>query len=429
MTIKTKRGLDIRVSGVPVQSIEAGPPIHRVALLGSDYVGLKPSLLVERGETVGLGQPVFADKSNPEVVFTAPAGGVVAAINRGRRRSLSSLVIDISAEPGRERTFTTFGDAELAQLDRQIVCDQLLSSGLWTAFRTRPFSRIPPERSVPEAIFVTAMDTRPLAADPAVIIESAMAAFASGLRVIARLTDGLVHVCMDADASLDLPQSDQIRCNRFAGPHPAGLPGTHIHILHPVSATRCVWHIGYQDVIALGRLFTTGRLDARRVVALGGPGVPRPRLVNTRLGAATDDLLQHQQPACRVVSGSVLCGHQGSGDTAFLGRYHNQLSVLPEQRERRLFGWFRRDTAMTTSQHGKRAAMVPVESFERVVPLDLLTTSLLRTLLVNDTLSAQRLGCLELDEEDLALCSYVCPAKIDYGAALRVNLQQIWQEG
>ena len=428
MTIKIRRGLDIRVSGVPDQSVEAGPPIHRVALLGRDYVGVKPGLLVEPGETVGLGQPVFTDKSNPEVLFCAPAGGLITAINRGRRRSLTSLVCDVTAEPGPEKIFATYTKAELSRLDHRVVCDQLLSSGLWTAFRTRPFSRIPRARSKPQAIFVTAMDTRPLAADPAVVIQSKVAAFTNGVAVVERLTDGPVYVCMHADAPIDLVESEQIRCSRFTGPHPAGLPGTHIHFLHPVSDDRLVWHIGYQDVIALGQLFTTGRLDTRRVIALGGPAAERPRLMTTRLGASIDDLLQQQRLSYRAVSGSIVGGHTAYGDAAFLGRYHNQVTLLPERRERRLFGWLRK-SAMTTSQHGEPAAMVPLEAFERVVPLDLLAASLLRTLLVKDTVGAQRLGCLELDEEDLALCSYVCPAKIDYGAALRANLQQIWREG
>ena len=237
----------------------------------------------------------------------------------------------------------------------------------------------------------------------------------------------------------------------FSGPHPAGLPGTHIHYLDPVAADRSVWHIGYQDVIAIGHLFKTGRLLTERVVSVGGPGAVKPRLLRTRPGASITELLAGEvapQRNCRLISGSVLGGFAAEGPMAFLGRYDNQISVIVEQAERRLFGWFgtawdkysfavpfaaarsqARLREITTARNGRRAAMIPVAAFERVMPLDILPVPLLRALLVKDTDSAQALGCLELAEEDLALASFVCPAKQDYGAALRLNLEQIEKEG
>jgi Na+-transporting NADH:ubiquinone oxidoreductase subunit A len=237
----------------------------------------------------------------------------------------------------------------------------------------------------------------------------------------------------------------------FTGPHPAGLPGTHIHYLDPVAADRSVWHIGYQDVIAIGHLFKTGRLLTERVVSLGGPGVLQPRLVRTRPGASITELLAGElapERNYRLISGSVLDGFAAEGPMAFLGRYDNQVSVIVARAQRRLFGWFgseadqysfaglfasARDRGrlrdFTTARNGRQAAMIPVDAFERVMPLDILSAPLLRALLVKDTDIAQALGCLELAEEDLALTSFVCPAKQDYGAALRINLDQIEKEG
>jgi Na+-transporting NADH:ubiquinone oxidoreductase subunit A len=237
----------------------------------------------------------------------------------------------------------------------------------------------------------------------------------------------------------------------FSGPHPAGLPGTHIHYLDPVAADQSVWHIAYQDVITIGHLFKTGRLLTERVVSVAGPGAVKPRLLRTRPGASITELLAGEvvpQRNCRVISGSVLGGFAAEGPMAFLGRYDNQVSVIVEQAERRLFGWFGsgsdkysfaspfasargqgRLREITTARNGRRAAMIPVGAFERVMPLDILPVPLLRALLVKDTDSAQALGCLELAEEDLALTSFVCPSKQDYGAALRINLDQIEKEG
>ncbi|MDH5311123.1 MAG: NADH:ubiquinone reductase (Na(+)-transporting) subunit A, partial [Gammaproteobacteria bacterium] len=273
----------------------------------------------------------------------------------------------------------------------------------------------------------TAIDTRPHAPDPEVVIASDAPALHAGLDVIGRLTDGKVHVCSQAGSELRIRETDQRRHAHFDGPHPAGLPGTHIHFLHPVGHDCSVWHIGYQDVIAIGRLFLTGRQDFSRVVALSGPPLRRPRLVRTRIGASLQDLAGPAD-GCRIVSGSVLDGRMASGNLAFLGRYHLQASLIPQARDRRLLGWLRRGDATTTARRGEPCAMIPCEAFDAVMPLDLLPGPLLKSLLVGDAREAARLGCLELDEEDLALVGWSCPAKIDYAAALRSTLDAIWKE-
>lgn len=446
--IKITKGLDIPLAGVPEQQRIDNVPVTRVAVKGDDYVGLRPSMAVQEGDRVLKGQLLFDDKKIPGVRFTAPASGIVSAIHRGERRVLQSVVIDIDGDEAVE--FPHFAADELATLPRETVEEQLIASGLWTAMRTRPFSKSPVPGTQPAAIFVTAMDTNPLAADPQPIILAQREAFDAGLTLLTRLTDGKVHVCQASGGKLGGHPCGQVTFNQFTGPHPAGLVGTHIHFLEPVSLEKQVWHLNYQDVIAIGKLFLDGELWVERVIALGGPQVKQPRLLRTRLGASLEELTQGEllEGENRVLSGSVLNGSQAVGPQAFLGRFHLQVSVLKEGREKELLGWVapgrdkfsitrttlghflkRKLFNLSTDTHGGARAMVPIGNYERVMPLDILPTMLLRDLLAGDSDSAQALGCLELDEEDLALCTYVCPGKYEYGPVLRSVLTQIEQEG
>lgn len=446
--IKITKGLNLPIAGMPSQQISSKTAVKRVALLGEEYIGMRPSMAVREGDRVQKGQLLFEDKKNPGVRFTAPASGIVSAIHRGERRVLQSVVIDVEGEEAIH--FSRYEPADFAGLTRESVQQQLLESGQWTAFRTRPFSKIPAPGSVPAAIFVTAIDTNPLAAEPQPIILAQRDAFDAGLTVLTRLTDGQVHVCQASGGKLGGHPVGQVTFNQFTGPHPAGLPGTHIHFLEPVSLKKQVWHLNYQDVIAIGKLFLEGEIYSERIIALGGPQVKEPRLLKTCLGASLDELLVDEllDDENRVISGSVLSGTHAHGAHAFLGRFHLQVSVVKEGREKELFGWvmpgkdkfsITRTTLghflkhklfnFSTDTHGGERAMVPIGNYERVMPLDILPTMLLRDLLAGDTDSAQALGCLELDEEDLALCTYVCPGKYEFGPALRSVLTQIEQEG
>ena len=323
MHIKIKKGLDVPLAGSPEQTISAGPDVTSVALLGPDTHDLKPRMLVREGEHVRLGQPLYTDKANPGINFTSPGSGTVTRINRGERRILQSVVIELDGDDAEEYPHVSPG--ELADLDADTVRETLLASGLWTAFRTRPFSKVPAAESSPRAIFVTAIDTNPLAPDPGVVIKDDPDAFRLGLALVQKLVHGPVYICTADNANIEVPNDLPFRHAVFQGPHPAGLPGTHIHFLEPVSESKVVWHIGYQDVIAMARLFTTGRLPVERVIAIGGPMIETPRLVRTRLGANTGELVRSSlRPGdVRVVSGSVLSGHRAAGWASYLGRYHS----------------------------------------------------------------------------------------------------------
>ncbi|WP_306606639.1 Na(+)-translocating NADH-quinone reductase subunit A [Azonexus sp.] len=445
--IRIKRGLDLPITGAPEQRIEAARPVRSVAVIGFDYHGMKPTMAVQAGDRVKLGQVLFSDKKTPGVHFTAPGAGVVSAIHRGEQRVLQSVVIDLDGDDAVE--FAAYSDGQLDALTGEQVRGNLQQSGLWTALRTRPFSKVPAVDATPASIFVTAIDTHPLAADPAVVIAEAAEDFTRGLRVLARLAK--VFVCVGENAKVPGSGLNNVQVEQFAGPHPAGLPGTHIHFLDPVNAHKTVWQVGYQDVIAIGKLFVTGRLSVERVVALAGPMVDKPRLVRTRLGANLDELTAGQLKVgkpVRVISGSLFGGRSARGACAWLGRYHQQVSCLEEGTEREMLHYLRAGAEkhsvmnlyisklnpgklfnFTTSTNGSPRAMVPIGNYEEIMPLDILPTQLLRYLIVGDTDMAQKLGCLELDEEDLALCSYVCAGKYEYGPILRDNLTRIEKEG
>ncbi len=446
--IKIRRGLDLPITGEPEQSVYDAPAVRSVALIGPDYHGLKPTMAVKEGDVVKKGQLLFTDKKTNGVRYTAPAAGKVSAVNRGARRVFESIVIDLA---GNESiSFPSYSADELRQLSRDQVVHNLVESGLWTALRTRPFSKVPDPSSAPASIFVTAMDTNPLAADPAVIIAKHTDSFAMGVSLLTKLTDGKVFVCQANSADFDLPTDAKIQVESFDGVHPAGNAGTHIHFLDPVSTDKTVWTINYQDVIAIAELLTTGELFTDRYVAVAGPQVKQARIIKTQLGANLDDLMADNvaEARNRIISGSVFGGRTANNTFAYLGRYHSQVSVIEEGDDRPVLHYLRpgfdyfstmgiyisrlfknKKFAFTSTTSGSERAMVPVGTYENIMPLDILPTQLLRSLIVGDTEMAQKLGCLELDEEDLALCTYVCPGKYEYGPILRDNLTRIEIEG
>lgn len=452
MIIRIKKGLDLPISGKPEQRVHAAKPVRHVGVFGVDHVDLKPSMLVAEGDKVTLGQALFEHKKLPGVRITAPGAGTVSAINRGAQRLLQSVVIRLD-ETEEEKTFAAYGIDQLAGLTESQVVDNLLASGLWVTLRSRPYSKIADPATRPAAIFVTAMDSNPLAADPVPIITAEADSFVHGLTVLSRLGAMPLWVCTSPNVELPLPQGlSHVRRASFEGPHPAGLPGTHIHFLEPVDAHKTVWHLNYQEVIAIGKLFTSGRLWTGRIIALGGPQVKQPRLLQTRLGACIEELIEGELQAGenRVISGPIWSGRQAAGWSSYLGRHHLQVCALQEETERKFMNWFapgrrtfsqsnvmlsslfrhrNEEFGMTTGLNGSLRAMVPFGNFEDVMPLDILPTQLLRYLMVGDTDMAQKLGCMELDEEDLALCSFVCVGKNDYGTVLRSVLSQIEKEG
>lgn len=464
------KGLDLPISGEPTQEIDGqSPPVSRVAIVADDFPGMKPKMLVKEGDSVRRGQPLFEDRKTPGVLYTSPGAGTVTGVHRGKKRALQSVVVDLSESeragtPSEDeiQPFEHFTDKPVGELDRAQVVSLLVESGLWTALRKRPFNKVPEIDATPHALFVTAMDTSPLAVRPDAVIEARAADFDAGLQALSLLPEGPTYLCVAAAAKFTSGLSAEVQVERFAGPHPAGTAGLHMHTLSPVSRARQNWSIGYQDVLAIGKLFTSGELDVSRVISLAGPIVVKPRLLRTRLGASLEDVVGEDElkpgpegplgpEDYRVISGSVLSGKRVSDPVfAYLGRYDQQVTLLREGREREFLGWLApgmdkfsviptflsrwlsgagKRFDFTTTTNGSPRAMVPIGMYERVMPMDILPTFLLRALMVGDVERAVQLGVLELAEEDVALCTFVCPGKVNYGPLLRANLDLIEKDG
>jgi len=462
---KIEKGLDLPISGKPLQVIRGTAACTRVAIMADDFPGMKPRMSVEEGQTVKRGQLLFEDRKTPGVRHTAPGAGRIVGIHRGEKRALQSVVIDLSdgersGEPGDDEfaSFESYSGTSADAPTRDQAKSLLVESGLWTAIRERPFSKVPSPDGEPAAIFITATDSNPLAPLPEVVLADQMDDFRRGAAIVAKLTDGPTFLCVGEHSEIAEAAPGGARVEEFVGPHPSGTVGLHIHTLKPVSRARSVWHVGYQDVASIGRLFATGRLDVRRVVSIGGPTVEDPRLVGSRVGACVSEIVSEElgqtdqdgeARELRTIAGSVLSGKRAHGEVFdFMGRYDLQVSILEEDRENVFMGWMSPGADMhsvtgiflskilkpkrfrfTTSTHGSLRAMIPIGLYEKVMPMDLMPTFLLRALIIGDIERAEELGVLELDEEDLALCTYVDPGKVNYGPLLRKNLEMIEKEG
>jgi Na+-transporting NADH:ubiquinone oxidoreductase subunit A len=432
MRIELKRGLDIRLGGAPVQRVAGAFEPARIALLPPDYRDLHPALAAEVGDRVRAGQPLFHDRREPALCFTSFVSGTVVDIRRGARRRVLAVVV---ARDGDDAiSFPQHSAAAVSRLPVDELRDILLRSGAWTALRARPGDRVASPAIEPRALFVTAIDTRPLAPDPSVVLADSIEPFVAGVKALARLASGKTYVCVAPNANVPVPECERIERVEIAGPHPAGLPGTHLHAVGlPVTRAADLWHIGYQEVAAIGRLLLTGKVSARRIVALSGPGAREPRLLRTIPGADLGRLADERADGnCRILSGSPL---DGDGQAEYLGRYHNQVTLLPAASlprglaplPARLAGLLRGilSASAAVNVRGTAGGMLPLEAFERVWPFRTPPLPMLRALLADDVESAEQLGCLGLVEEDLALCGYVCPGRNDYGSALRRALASI----
>jgi Na+-transporting NADH:ubiquinone oxidoreductase subunit A len=423
MRIGIKKGLDLLIAGARVDDNVHAKATASAAILGRDFPGVRFELLAEQGRPVKAGDALLRDRHRPAIVFTSPISGTLGSINRGARRALVSLTV-ISDDADDAVTFDLPDEPRKGQ-----VRGLMLESGLWPSLRTRPFGHIPDPAGEPKALLVTAMDSEPLAPNPVQVIAAHASQFCRGLDALSQLTEAPLYLCQVGNADIPTGESKRLRIARFDGPHPAGLPGSHIHELCPIRFDGAeAWHIGYQDVIALGYLMATGRAWTKRVISLAGPAVVEPRLLSVSPGAAIDEVVagELKDDSVRVISGSVLSGHIARGTEAYLGRHHRQVTALPEANRDRVPWWSA--GFFDTSLGGQPGPLIPTDDFERVAPAGILPVPLLRALLVGDVDRARDLGALELIEEDLMLLSYVCPSKTDYGLLLRKVLEQLHEE-
>ena len=436
--IKISKGLDLPISGKPHISITDEPKISSVSLLANDFVGMKPTMLVKENDEVKVGEKLFEDKKNPGIFFTAPAGGLIKSINRGDKRKFLSIEIEISQNE-------EFIDFDMGSSQDEIK-NTLINSGLWNVFRTRPFNRTPNISSSPEALFINCCDTNPLSVDPYEIINIDKDSFDKGLETIKQLFDCDIHLTYQNN-NFDNTLSG-INYHQFTGPHPAGLVGTHISKIHPVNLNSKVWTANFQDIISIGYLKKNKKIKTTKIISLGGPAVFEPSLIKVRHGSNLDEITAGKiEDNSRVISGSVLHGHESEGVMKYLGYYDSQVSVIPDEVNEIFLNWLMPGSSLhsklnvfissfikpkkyifNTSIGGGNRAIVPISSYEEVVPMDILVTQLLKSLVVSDIEMAIDLGMLELVPEDLSLCSYVCPSKYDYSSILMDNLNKLYLE-
>lgn len=447
MNYTIRKGLDLPILGGSAEPEIKKVTTKQVALIGEDYPGMKPTMQVKEGEVVKAGQTVFSCKKNIGLTFTAPVSGKVVAINRGARRAFQSMVIERD-EHQTHVDFKSYINKSVTDYSADEVKALLLESGQWTSLRQRPFEKVASVNGIAADLFITATDTQPLAPNPNHIIGMAKDDFLKGIQVLSKLTSGKTYVCTNGQLDLDFGSVANAQVVTFGGKHPAGNVGTHIHFLSPVNMERNVWHVGYQDVISIGRLFQTGKVSVEKFYLLAGPNVKTPYLLHTERGAQISEMVSGNiVEKSRIISGSVLNGRTATDSFDFATHFTNQISVIEEDDFRELLGWKRPGLGkfstknvyvgkflkkafnLGSSTHGSPRAMVPIGMFENIMPLDILPTQLLRALVSKDLELAQDLGCLELAEEDLALCTFVSPGKVDFGPVLRETLDIIEREG
>ncbi|MGD2016949.1 MAG: NADH:ubiquinone reductase (Na(+)-transporting) subunit A [Planctomycetota bacterium] len=447
-TIKAKRGLDLPIHGAPQDATVVDRlDVNRVALLPQEYLGAKVRLLVQEGDTVQVGTPVMCDRRDEEALYTSPAAGKVTAIHRGKRRAVLSIVIEATGYDDA----VPFEPMDVAAATGDDVRAALLGSGLWPSIRRRPFDRVAISTDQPAGIVVQAYDSSPLAPDLTEVVAGRDADLEVGLAALRKLTDGAVHVCVKDGVRWGRFLQDGVQVHQFRGPHPAGTAGFSIHSLCPAGANRTVWHVGVQDVADIGRLLRDGVRPTQRVLSLGGPAARAPKLVRTRPGADLEQLCLGEVDAAkpRFVNGSAVWGTEASveGHTGFVGRWSSQVTILEDGVTRDLLGWalpvsgrytqtntvwdkfFRKSFRYDTDTNGSLRAIVPIGQYESVMPMDVLATQLIKALAAKDLESAEKLGVLELAEEDLALCQVVDPSKVPITDWLRDMLTTIEKEG
>ena len=446
--IKIKKGLDIKMKGQAEKIYVKAPRAKTYAIKPPDWHGLTPKIIPKLCDEVKVGTPIFFDKYNPEVKFCSPVSGILSSINRGERRRIVEVVVE---DNGKD-THETFLHGDPAGMKREQIVENLLSSGLWPAIRRRPYTVIAKTGEVPKSIFISAFDTSPLAPDFDFLLKDSEEDFQWGVNVLKQLTEGRVYLNLDGrfPSVRTLSGIKGVEINRFKGPHPAGNVGIQISRLDPINKGEVVWVVQPQDVVAIGRLFKTGKYDPSMIVALTGSRVNKPQYYKVIRGASVSTILVNQlkEGDNRVISGNVLNGRTINPETGYIGFFDSQITVIPEGNYYEFFGWMKpglkklsvsrsfastwltpnREFDLDTNFHGGQRAFVMTGEYEKVLPMDIYPVQLLKAILVNDIDKMEQLGIYELDEEDLALCEFVCTSKTPVTKILRDGLRALRKE-
>lgn len=446
--IKIKRGLDIRLKGAAGKTVLQSERPQLLAVKPTDFKGIDPRILVKQGQEVLAGTPLFCDKIHPEIVFVSPVSGTVEEILRGERRKL----LDIVVRSGSQQGFEPLQKGDPATMDDTAIRAQLLKSGLWPSLIQRPYGVVAKPTDTPRDIFISAFDSAPLAPDYEFILKDEAKAFATGIRALAKLTSGKIHIGLDSrkESSGVFSNLEGVEYHLFSGPHPAGNTGIQMHHVAPLSKGEVVWTVNPQLVALIGRTFLLGKLDSTWTYALAGSYVKEPKYIKGIMGMAVAPVVTGQLDARelppRVISGNVLTGTR-VGEQGYLGFYDAVVTVIPEGNYFDLFGWampgikkFSMSGAflskllpgkswdIDTNLKGGHRAFVMTGQYEKVFPMDIYPVHLLKAVITNDIDRMEQLGIYEVIEEDMALCEFVCTSKMDVQEILRGGLDLIRKE-
>ncbi len=444
-----KKGLDIRIAGKPVDTVTEAPTPAFLALKPGDFLGIKPKLMVAEGDKVKVGQPLLYAKKFPDLKFCAPAGGTVREIRRGARRALTEVIIERDAQEEWVE-YPVYTADRVGNLAPEKITSHLLESGMWPVIRQRPFAKIPLSTQQPMAIYVNGMDTEPLACDPNVAINGRDADFQLGIDILSRLTKGKTYLTLKADhpVASAFQNVRNAETHYFKGPHPAGLVGTHIRRIEPLRRNEVIWYLRAVDVADIGAFFRTGKFPVERIVAVSGDGIQQPAYLKIRKGAQLSSFLEGRLGSgkMRYISGTILTG-TATDYKGYFGFYDTTCTVLPESDQRDFMGWAmpgwkkystfrafgsslipRKVYHLDTRKNGGVRPIVNVGAWEKMLALDIHISYLVRAILANDFEEAEKLGLLELSEEDVALCTFACPSKMELGPIIRQGLDLFEKE-
>lgn len=443
--IRIRKGLTINLAGEAEKTVsEINPKL--CAIKPIDFIGVFPKLLIQEGDAVKVGSPLFYDKYNEKIIFTSPVSGLVKELRRGEKRVLLEIVIE---SDGRDEAID-FGKADPNTLSREEIVENMLKSGVWPVLRQRPYSIIANPAAEPKAIFISAFDTSPLAPDYDLIVHNTGEAFQAGIDALAKLTAGKVHINVSADnmPSKVFTNSKNAQINHFSGKHPVGNVGTQIARLDPVNKGDIAWYLRPQEVLHIGRLFLEGRVDATRVIALAGSEVKRPHYFKTKLGCSVSQMVADNTHTgkIRYISGNVLTGRQIDSD-GYVGFYDSLVTLIPEGDHFEFFGWalpgfgkfsfsksfpsFLRPGAkyrLDTNLNGGHRAFVMTGQFEKVFGWDIYPMQLIKSIMIEDIDLMEKLGIYEVDEEDFALCEFIDTSKTEIQAIVRKGLDLVRKE-
>jgi Na+-transporting NADH:ubiquinone oxidoreductase subunit A len=449
-----KKGYDIKLAGKTEKTVVEAENSKLFASQPPDFIGLKPRLEVEEGSEVKIGTPLYYDKLRPEVKFVSPASGKVVQINRGERRAIMEVVVE-SDNKDEAVDFGKYAIADLEKLSADDIKKQLLESGVWPVIRQRPFSKIADPGATPRDIFVCAMDTAPLAADPEFLLQNEDENFQAGLIVLKQLTEGTIYLTVDESRDSHVPaieKAQNVELHSFKGKHPAGNVSVHIHHIAPINVGDIVWYVYAAEVALIGKLFLSGVYPIERIVAVSGSSVKDEarKYYKTRVGTKVQALANEGNlldDKGRYISGNVMSGRKLT-ENGYLGFYDRTLTVIPDSRKRVLFGWLTpglkdesfsrlflskvfpsKEYIKDTRIHGGKRAFIQTGEYEKVLPMDILPMHLVKSIMAEEIEDMLALGLLEVDEEDFALCSYICPSKIHFGTYIRQGLDVLEKEG